>query len=298
MGAKIRTEAQRQDFANDTVEVVMKMNEEAGGDSKNWGFLAHPFEDHVILATTLAVVGTAGFMYIRGLNVKSFGTLLQSFGVKLSKLARTLKEIERKTFHLTGLGVVILYHVLTKNYGWTHADYTIFCWKTTAAIWWLDCFRVLFPEVLEYWPFTIMKNIIREKEKEQLSGTCYFSLGSTLAFAFFPPTIAITSIIYLVLGDMCAALIGVAFGGDACVVKMGREGNKSMEGSVAMFVVCIGVGYVAFWYIPMAEYPVVVSAFVATVVELYEPLGLNDNISIPLCTSLALSWAFERIKNC
>lgn len=37
-----------------------------------------------------------------------------------------------------------------------------------------------------------------------------------------------------------AALVGVAFGGDTVVVKLGRQGKKSVEGSVAMFVVCFG----------------------------------------------------------
>jgi hypothetical protein len=41
---------------------------------------------------------------------------------------------------------------------------------------------------------------------------------------------------------MSAALVGVAFGGEKVVVKLGREGQKSVEGSSAMFVVCVVVG--------------------------------------------------------
>jgi hypothetical protein len=72
----------------------------------------------------------------------------------------------------------------------------------------------------------------------QLTGASYFSLGLTLAICLFPPSLAITSILHLVLGDMMAALIGVSFGGDVCVVKLGRTGKKSVEGSVAMFLTC------------------------------------------------------------
>jgi dolichol kinase len=79
-----------------------------------------------------------------------------------------------------------------------------------------------------------------------LSGTCYFSLGCTLTISIFPAAVAIISIIYLVLGDMSAALFGISFGGDICVVKMGREGSKSMEGSVAMFIICCIIGYIAY----------------------------------------------------
>ena len=69
-----------------------------------------------------------------------------------------------------------------------------------------------------------MNKIIREKERHQLSGTCYFSLGCTLAISIFPPDISILSIIWLVLGDMSAALVGVSFGGETVSLKMGREG--------------------------------------------------------------------------
>ena len=71
-----------------------------------------------------------------------------------------------------------------------------------------------------------MKKILREKEKNQLSGTCYFSLGCTLAIAIFPSAVATLSIIWLVLGDMSAALIGVSFGGETVSLKMGREGTN------------------------------------------------------------------------
>jgi dolichol kinase len=91
-----------------------------------------------------------------------------------------------------------------------------------------------------------------------------------------------------------AARIGVSCGGDLCVVKLGREGKKSAEGSVAMFATCVGVGLISFSAVNLSEYAVVVAALAATVTELYEPFGLNDNLTIPMITSLALSWGFQR----
>ena len=38
------------------------------------------------------------------------------------------------------------------------------------------------------------------------------------------------SILFLVLGDMSAAIIGVSFGGETVSLKLGREGKKSLEG--------------------------------------------------------------------
>ena len=197
-----------------------------------------------------------------------------------------------------GLGVPCLYQFLLENYGWTQSEFCYFCWTVTAIVWTLDTIRVCVPTSMSFFPFSMLKSIIREKEKNQLSGTCYFSLGCTLAVSLFPPAVAIVSIIWLVLGDMSAALIGVSVGGDMCVVKMGREGKKSLEGSAAMFLVCVLVGLVAFGEVYLREYAVVLGALVATAVELYEPFGINDNLTIPITSSLALQWGLSRIETC
>ena len=52
-----------------------------------------------------------------------------------------------------------------------------------------------------------------------------------IAVVFFRPSVAITSMLYLILGDMSAALIGVSFGGESVVLRLGRGGRKSAEGT-------------------------------------------------------------------
>lgn len=119
-----------------------------------------------------------------------------------------------------------------------------------------------------------------------------------MAISLFPPAIAATSILWLVVGDMSAALIGVAFGGDMCVVKMGREGKKSVEGSAAMMLSCVFIGMFLYSNVFMCEYAVFLGALAATLTELYEPFGLNDNLTIPLISSLALQFGLSRIEGC
>lgn len=53
---------------------------------------------------------------------------------------------------------------------------------------------------------------------------------------------------------MSAALIGVSFGGETVSLKMGREGKKSVEGSIAMFCVCFVLGMIAFAGRTLSEY--------------------------------------------
>ena len=50
-------------------------------------------------------------------------------------------------------------------------------------------------------------SIIRKKESDQMSGSTNFVLGSFLTILLFHPIIAITSLLYLILGDLSAALV-------------------------------------------------------------------------------------------
>lgn len=202
------------------------------------------------------------------------------------------------TFHIIGLAVPLLYQYLMSYHNWTQSDYSKFCWFITIGIWIGDIIRITIPASNNYFPYTILNKIMREHERTQLSGTCYFSLGCTIVITLFPSAVSMTSIIWLVCGDMSAALIGVSYGGDIVVVKMGRGGKKSMEGSVAMFIVCMLIGFVAFSETYLSEYAIFLGSLVATIVELYEPFGVNDNLTIPLASSLALQWGLSRIQQC
>ena len=96
--------------------------------------------------------------------------------------------------------------------------------------------------------------------------------------------------VYLVLGDMTAAIIGISYGR----LRLPWWG-KSVEGSVAMWLMCLLVGTVVFWHVRLSEYPVVVGATVATLSELMLGGVIDDNLCIPLCSALALHLSFQRI---
>lgn len=57
-------------------------------------------------------------------------------------------------------------------------------------------------------------------------------------------------------------------------------------------------GCSVFASVELREYPVFLGALAATVTELYEPLLVNDNLTIPVCASLAMQWGFNRIRRC
>ena len=145
---------------------------------------------------------------------------VQCCGVNAKRVASALREIERKYFHLCGL-LIPLSHGLLLSHGVSNAECVALCWSLTAVAWGSDVARLTLPLVERNWP---IQHILHEKEQRQLLGTSYLSLGCTLTIALSPPSIAMVSVLFLVLGDLSAAIIGVSFG------KETGEGGGAGEG--------------------------------------------------------------------
>jgi len=246
---------------------------------------------HVLVAL-FALIFSVAFIYKQHVDPKQ---LMRSLGVSVGKVARAVREVERKSFHIAGLLVPTIQNILLRN-GFTASDCSRICWTITIVGCTCDFARLHVGFIQRNWP---LRSILREHEHRQLTGGCYFSLGCTLSIAMSPPAVAMASILFLVLGDMTAAIMGVSFGGDSFgKLKLGREGKKSLEGSLAMFCVCFVVGSVIFAPVELREYPIFFGALAATLTELYEPFHLNDNLTIPVFSSLAMQLAFLRIQRC
>jgi dolichol kinase len=256
----------------------------------------NPSRDYLTVYMILLGVGSLfwGF-YVTGLRRKEKKNLMRDLGVAVQKISRSVKEIERKTFHLCGLLVPFIYQTLLVQ-GWSTRSCAGICWVVTAGQWTFDLSRLRYPAVHEFFLTTPIGKILRKNELDQLTGASYFSLGCTLAVSLTEPAVAMTSVIFLVLGDMSAALFGVSFGGEMVAAKLGREGKKSFEGSAAMFFVCFIIGCTVFSEVRLCEYAVFIGAMVATLVELFEPFELNDNLTIPLFSSLAMEFALQRLQ--
>jgi len=245
----------------------------------------------LLLAISLiSIGGTVAFK-----RLKRPHAFVKACGVRARKVQRTMQEVERKTFHLATLLVPIIHQILL-SVGWSNAECVKLCWVITAVGWTADLARVHGPE----WAKRLfpLKRLLRESEKNRITGGCYLSLGCTLTMAISPPSITMASILFLVLGDLSAAIIGVSFGKETVSLKLGRQGKKSAEGSAAMLVICFVVGCTAFCGVELREYPVAIGAIVATLTELIEPFGLNDNVTIPVFSSIALQFGFSRISSC
>ena len=130
--------------------------------------------------------------------------------------------------------------------------------------------------------------IMRKKEINDINGSTYYLIGSLLTMILFQPTIAIASLLFLDLGDLSAALVGISFG------RVRVYKSKSLEGCIANFLVCLLVGFSIFYHVHLYEYISLVGAITATLTELFLD-QINDNLSIPIMSGIALTLAQWRL---
>ncbi len=115
------------------------------------------------------------------------------------------------------------------------------------------------------------------EERGLVLGAHFLTLSAVLLGACTPPAIGATALGFAVLGDAAAALVGRAFG-------KRRAWGKSLEGSLACFATCAGLGAILLPGRPLAA---LAGAGVATLVEAL-PLPVDDNLSVPLLSAAAL----------
>lgn len=129
----------------------------------------------------------------------------------------------------------------------------------------------------------------RPEESVKFTGSTYFMIGAFLTIFIFNAIIAICAILFLILGDIGAAMFGRAFG------KTKIYGKKSLQGSLACFVICLVIGLIGLWGVPACEFIALSGALTATLVELFNPEFLNDNLTIPLASAFAMTMAQWRL---
>ena len=157
------------------------------------------------------------------------------------------------------------------------------------------CFDLLrirvFPAINDV---AFVQKLLRSEERDTLCGCSFVAVGNSMAIMLARrPAVAVTALMYLTLGDTAAALVGVAFG--AHPINISETKKKSIEGSLAMFAVCFKSCSIMLADVTLVEYVAVFSALVATLVELYAPCGVNDNLAIPVLSVVALDFALQRV---
>jgi len=140
-------------------------------------------------------------------------------------------------------------------------------------------------------------SMLRRKELSSLTGASYLMLASLVCMLIFGPTpegrvsgVFIAAISFLALGDTAAAIVGLSLGR----VRIFR---KSLEGTLAGLLVCVGVAWVVA-ILPGLDFPLgigILGAVSASVVEAL-PIEVNDNVVIPLLSGTVMMVALQIVR--
>ncbi len=186
-----------------------------------------------------------------------------------------MKHTGRKLFHLLGgIGLLSLYYV----YG---RDRALFLYGMLVVIvLLLEISRLKIP-ALNQFLYSHFESFIRKNEGNKLTGTIPYILGVGLSLFVYSPEVATAAICFLAFGDVAATTIGERFGRT-------KIGNKSLEGTVAFFVVAILAGVLLISLgLVLKVWIIILGAFIAAGVELM-PLSMNDNLVIPVLSGAAM----------
>jgi dolichol kinase len=113
--------------------------------------------------------------------------------------------------------------------------------------------------------------VLREEENPTFMGSTYFLFSTILTVLLFPKSIAIASLLILILADTSAALIGKGVG------RVSIYG-KTLEGSLAFLLTSLLIVWI---YPNLNRFSGSLAALGATVIEIL-PIKINDNLTIPL----------------
>jgi dolichol kinase len=140
-------------------------------------------------------------------------------------------------------------------------------------------------EKINQYALLLMKPVMRESEKNSVSGLPFYALGVSLALFFFPEKIAILAILFLIFADPIASFFGILYGKDKILP------NKSLQGTIAAFSVCYiatlvyGLIYVG----PSMNLLLfaIAGGIIGSVSEMCSQF-IDDNLCIPVVSGLGL----------
>lgn len=185
-------------------------------------------------------------------------------------------EIKRKTFHILTLLYVLDYWYMPLD---------IVLWSMFILI-----LAVLAGEIIRaknesvnVFILKILGGVHRESETHKISGLPWTLSGAFFTmFLFENKNFVLASFLYLAFGDAVAALAGKAWG------KHKIYAGKSLEGSLACFIVCFIAGL---FLLPTWQFALI-GAVAATVIESI-PWPLNDNFWMQILNAAVLTFFYK-----
>lgn len=190
-------------------------------------------------------------------------------------------HLQRKLFHMSG--IMVAYLLL--NYLSEQSCWIVYLLVGVPFMAW-DFARI---QVKSFNELTLkyFSRLLRDTEKDNLSGITFFILGLGITFFLFPKVVVMLAVLFVAIGDPVASFFGLLYGQDKLI------GNKSLQGSLAAFVFCSAVAYIFFSTKSiMLDHIILVSflsGFIGALSELFPVARLDDNLTQPLISSSLLT---------
>jgi len=206
---------------------------------------------------------------------------MSQFRISSPLRMRSDLHLTRKVWHIsTGLIGLLIY----KKSGFT-PEFTATALLSIAVAAFLFELLRLKNEKVNQLAMLLMKPVMRESERNSVSGLPFYALGVSLALFFFPERIAILAILFLIFADPIASFIGILYGRDKILP------NKSLQGTVAAFSVCYiaTIVYGLIYVGPSMNLLIfaVAAGIIGCLSEMCSQF-IDDNLCIPVVSGLGL----------
>jgi dolichol kinase len=186
---------------------------------------------------------------------------------------RVKDEAPRKAIHLAALSIPIGLLTIPE----TPARRILM--GLAAVLLLVDLAKIHQPRLRSY--FTqFFGHLIRRHETSEVTGSTYMVVSALVVSYLFERHVAAAALVFLVIGDTLAAIVGKAWGRTHVF-------GKTLEGFVAGWISSF---LVAWALVPsLGPGPLAAASFVGAVTEIL-PIPVDDNFRIPLVAGLVLEW--------
>ena len=119
---------------------------------------------------------------------------------------------------------------------------------------------------------------VKDSESKKPTGSFFYLLAAPITILLFSQPVAVASLFIVAIADPLCSLAGMQWGRT-------KMFGKSLEGSSVFFAVSLLI-------LSAFSFPFhvrLIAALVATLTELFTPKWIDDNLTVPIVTALALT---------
>jgi len=126
-----------------------------------------------------------------------------------------------------------------------------------------------------------VRSIFKKGEVSKFSSMTIFLVAGFISILLFEKNIAITSVVFLIFGDIFGKIFGLAFGKHKLF-------DKTVEGTLAYLGGVLICGYFTFFLLDIPLIILICGGLMAPIIELFS-FGIDDNFSVPIVTGAVMT---------